>query len=170
VLAMPMPGTAMEHILSDEDNAKQLWAQAVAQRRGSELKLHFFYWIVARSYGVAPRLLKESEAFVENALKGMFCADTALDCIATLGYANLLPGSVKELPRKAARVERYLARGEAYQTLKDEDSRLRYLLFEKAPGVASPMDAVRSHFVWSDRRTPPDFETLKSFLRRCAAR
>ena len=66
--------------------------------------------------------------------------------------------------------ERFTAISEAYQALKDEDSRLRYLLFEKAPGVASPMDAVRSHFGWDDRRTPPDFETLKGFLRKCAAR
>jgi curved DNA-binding protein CbpA len=66
--------------------------------------------------------------------------------------------------------EQFTAISEAYQTLKDEDSRLRYLLFEKAPGAASPMDAVRSHFVRSDRRTPPDFKTLKGFLRRCAAR
>ncbi|MEN8691728.1 MAG: DnaJ domain-containing protein [Desulfobacterales bacterium] len=66
--------------------------------------------------------------------------------------------------------EQFTSISEAYQTLKDEDSRLRYLLFEKAPGATSPMDAVRSHFVRSDRRNPPDFETLKDFLRRCATR
>ena len=66
--------------------------------------------------------------------------------------------------------EQFTAISEAYQTLKDEDSRLRYLLFEKAPGVASPMDAVRSHFVGATGAHPPDFETLKGFLRRCAAR
>jgi curved DNA-binding protein CbpA len=66
--------------------------------------------------------------------------------------------------------ERFTAISEAYQVLKDEESRLRYLLFEKTPGVASPMDAVKAHFDWSDRRTPPDFETLKSFLRKCAVR
>jgi hypothetical protein len=32
------------------------------------------------------------------------------------------------------------------------------------------MDAVKAHFDWSDRRTPPDFETLKGFLRKCAVR
>jgi curved DNA-binding protein CbpA len=66
--------------------------------------------------------------------------------------------------------QRFTAISEAYQALKDEDSRLRYLLFGKEPGAAAPMDAVRSHFDWSDRRTPPDFDTLKDFLRRCAAR
>ncbi len=66
--------------------------------------------------------------------------------------------------------ERFTAISEAYQALKDEDSRLTYLLFEKTSGAASPLDAVTAHFDWSDRRTPPDFDTLKAFLRRCAGR
>jgi tetratricopeptide (TPR) repeat protein len=103
--------TAMAHLLNDEANAQQLWAQAAAHRQGSELKLHFFYWIVAGSYGVKPPLSKGSAAFVKKALKGAFSADTALDCIRTLQYADLLPGSVKGLQRKADLVERYLARG-----------------------------------------------------------
>ena len=103
--------TAMAHLLNDEANAQQLWAQSVAHRQGSELKLHFFYWIVASAYGVAPPLSKESEAFVHKAFKGAFSADTALDGIRTLQYANLLPGSVEGLQRKAVLVERYLARG-----------------------------------------------------------
>ena len=104
--------TAMAHLLNDEADAQQLWAQAAAHRQGSELKLHFFYWIVAGSYGVAPPLSKESEAFVEKALKGAFSADTALDCILTLQYANLLPGSDHGSAAQGShRVKRYLARG-----------------------------------------------------------
>ena len=103
--------TAMAHLLNDEANAQQLWAQAAAHRQGSELKLHFFYWIVASAYGVAPPLSKGNEAFVKKALKGAFSADTALDCIRTLQYTNLLPDSVKGLQHKAVLVERYLARG-----------------------------------------------------------
>lgn len=63
--------------------------------------------------------------------------------------------------------EQFAAISDAYQTLKDEDSRLRYLLFETATGTASPMDAVRAHFVGSDQRRPPDMETFRRFLRRC---
>ncbi|MFZ1957259.1 MAG: hypothetical protein WAU34_17365 [Desulfobacterales bacterium] len=103
--------TAMAHLLNGEADAQQLWAQAADHRQGSELKLHFFFWVVADSYGVAPPLSKGSAAFVKKALKGAFSADTALDCIRTLQYANLLPGSVKGLQRKAVLVERYLARG-----------------------------------------------------------
>jgi tetratricopeptide (TPR) repeat protein len=103
--------TALAHLLNDEADAQQLWALAADHRQGSELKLHFFFWVVADSYGVAPPLSKGSAAFVKKALKGTFSADTALDCIRPLQYANLLPGSVKGLQRKAVLVERYLARG-----------------------------------------------------------
>jgi tetratricopeptide (TPR) repeat protein len=103
--------TAMAHLLNDQADAAQLWDQATAHRQGSELKLHFFYWVVAGSYGVARPLSKESEAFVEKTLKGAFSADTALDCILTLQYANLLPGWISGLRRKKDRVERYLTRG-----------------------------------------------------------
>ncbi|MGB8336695.1 MAG: hypothetical protein WCE56_19515 [Desulfobacterales bacterium] len=103
--------TAMAHLLNDQADAAQLWGQAMAHRQGSELKLHFFYWVVAGSYGVAPPLCKESDAFVEKTLKGAFSADTALDCIRTLQYAYLLSGWIFGLRRKKDRVERYLARG-----------------------------------------------------------
>lgn len=103
--------TAMAHLLNDQADAAQLWGQATAHRQGSELKLHFFYWVVAGSYGVARPWSKESDAFVEKTLKGAFSADTALDCILTLQYANLLPGWIDGLQRKKNRVERYLTRG-----------------------------------------------------------
>ena len=66
--------------------------------------------------------------------------------------------------------EQFTAINEAYQALKDEDSRLRHLLFETAPGAASPIDAVRTHFVNSNQRRPPDMETFKRFLRNCLSR
>ena len=66
--------------------------------------------------------------------------------------------------------ERFTAISEAYQALKDEKSRLHYELFDMKPGVASPMEAVVRHFAWSERRTPPDFESLKRMLRACVGR
>jgi hypothetical protein len=107
--------TALAHLLRDETAARQNWSQAAAQAQGSELKLHFFYWIVARAYGVARSLLTESNAVVEKALKGAFHPETALDCIAILQYASLLSDTIGGLPQKAARVERYLARGASAQ-------------------------------------------------------
>jgi curved DNA-binding protein CbpA len=66
--------------------------------------------------------------------------------------------------------ERFTAISEAYQALKDEKSRMHYELFEMKPGVASPGEAMLSHFAWSERRTPPDFESLKRKLKECASR
>ncbi len=103
--------TAMAQIYGDEADARQWWAQAVDHWQGSALKQHFFYWSVARAYGVAPRFTKESEALVAKALKGAFCIDTALDCIRTLQYAHMLPDSIAGLQRMAERLERYLHRG-----------------------------------------------------------
>jgi curved DNA-binding protein CbpA len=65
--------------------------------------------------------------------------------------------------------EQFSAVNEAYQTIKDEDSRLRYLLFNTHSSVASPMDAVRQHFS-RRRRVPPDHKTLMHTLRKYAAR
>lgn len=66
--------------------------------------------------------------------------------------------------------EQFAAISEAYQTLKDENNRLQYELFNKKSGVSSPMEAVVRHFRWNRQRTPPDFETLKNQLRYFAGR
>lgn len=64
--------------------------------------------------------------------------------------------------------ERFAAVNQAYETLKNEDSRLQYLLFSQKSWTTSPMEAVRSHFNANKQRTPPDMETIKDLLRRCA--
>lgn len=66
--------------------------------------------------------------------------------------------------------EQFSAVNEAYQTIKDEDSRLRYILFNTQSTVASPMDAVRQHFSRRRRRIPPDYKTLMHTLQKHAAR
>jgi curved DNA-binding protein CbpA len=66
--------------------------------------------------------------------------------------------------------QRFAAISEAYQALKDENSRLQYELFNKKSAVASPMEAVVRHFAWNGQRTPPEFETLKNQLRHFAGR
>ena len=66
--------------------------------------------------------------------------------------------------------EQFSAVNQAYQTIKDEESRLRYLLFNTQSTIVSPMDAVRQHFSRHRRRIPPDYKTLVNTLQKYAAR
>lgn len=66
--------------------------------------------------------------------------------------------------------EKFTLISDAYQTLKDENSRLRYYLFNTDPGIRSPFEAVLVHFSSKDRRTPLDYETMKGYLKKCASR
>jgi DnaJ-class molecular chaperone len=77
--------------------------------------------------------------------------------------------AVKRFPPEHS-PEQFSAVNEAYQTIKDEESRLRYILFNTQSTVASPMDAVRQHFSWRRRRVPPDHSTLMQTLQKYAAR
>ncbi len=77
--------------------------------------------------------------------------------------------AVKRFPPEH-RPEQFCAINQAYQTIKDEDSRLRYILFNTQSTVASPMDAVRQHFSRCSRRIPPDHKTLMHTLRKYTAR
>jgi curved DNA-binding protein CbpA len=65
--------------------------------------------------------------------------------------------------------ENFSAVNEAYQAIKDEDSRLRYLLFNTRCTATSPMEAVRQHFAWCRRRVPLDHKTLLKTLRKYAS-
>jgi curved DNA-binding protein CbpA len=65
--------------------------------------------------------------------------------------------------------DQFSAVSEAYQTIKDEESRLRYILFNTQSTVASPMEAVRQHFSRRRRRVPPDHQTLMQALQEYAA-
>jgi DnaJ-class molecular chaperone len=77
--------------------------------------------------------------------------------------------AVKRFPPELC-PEQFSAVNEAYQTIKDEDSRLRYILFNTHSTVASPMDALRQHFSWRRRRVPPDHKTLMHSFQKIAAR
>lgn len=64
--------------------------------------------------------------------------------------------------------DRFEKISEAYQILKDEQSRLRYFLFNEDPGMASPFEALFLEFPDSRARSPMDFEDMKTYLRKCA--
>ncbi|MBT8338541.1 MAG: DnaJ domain-containing protein [Desulfatitalea sp.] len=86
---------------------------------------------------------------------------------ATIRRAYL--GGVKRFPPERF-PEQFSAVNEAYQLIKDADSRRRYLLFSKQAGERSPIEAVRSHFKGRQERTPLPFEAMKTFLRGCMTR
>jgi curved DNA-binding protein CbpA len=86
-----------------------------------------------------------------------------------LTVRNAYLEAVKRFPPERC-PEQFSAVNEAYQSIKDEDSRLRDLLFNTQSAVASPMDAVRQHFSQRRRRVPPDHKTLMHTLRKYAAR
>lgn len=69
-------------------------------------------------------------------------------------------------PEKAP--ERFARINAAYETLKDADSRLRYLLFPEPTGLRSPFEAVRDHFGQTASRSPLPHDRMKRYLRQCA--
>lgn len=64
--------------------------------------------------------------------------------------------------------EKFEQINEAFQKLKDESSRLRYYLFNSELEIQSPLEAVTGRFCRKANRKPPDYGTLKSFLRETA--
>lgn len=64
--------------------------------------------------------------------------------------------------------EKFEKINEAYQTLKDEKSRLRHYLFNIEPGIDSPFGALLSLFFSEEGKKPPGFERMKAYLRNCA--
>lgn len=66
--------------------------------------------------------------------------------------------------------DRFATLNEAYQTLKDEESRLRYELFSRQCPERSPWEVVSAHFRWAGRPNTLDMGSLRDLLRKCAAR
>ncbi len=58
--------------------------------------------------------------------------------------------------------------GAAYETLKDERSRLRYLVLDTDTPGDTPFQVFLRHAAARGKRKPPKYETFKDFLRRCA--
>lgn len=64
--------------------------------------------------------------------------------------------------------DRFEKISEAYRILKDEESRLRYFLFNEEPGLDSPFEALLLEFSDAQARAPMDFEEMVDYLRKCA--
>jgi hypothetical protein len=87
-----------------------MWAQAKAQRLCGETKLHYFYWVFARHYGVPAGSIQTSEELVRQSLKAPVDVAIAVDFADTLLYARRLPESHRLLAGEIKPVYRYIAR------------------------------------------------------------
>ena len=65
--------------------------------------------------------------------------------------------------------ERFQAISHAYDQIRDEKSRLNYLLFDHAPSSATPSEAFDKFCAAAPVGKPLDFEAMKAFLRSCMA-
>ena len=79
---------------------------------------------------------------------------------AYLELVKLFPA--ERYPEKFSRIN------EAYNTLKDEESRIRYYLFNQSPLITSPFEAVMDNFSMLKKRTPLSLDKMKVYLRKCA--
>ena len=62
--------------------------------------------------------------------------------------------------------ERFQLIHDAYELLRDEESRMRYYLFDLEPGMPLPFAVLRENPAVEDARVPPDFNQLQEYLRR----
>jgi tetratricopeptide (TPR) repeat protein len=101
---------AFEQLNGDSARAEAMWAQAKAQRPGGETKLHYFYWIFARHYGVPAGSIQTSEKLVRKSLKAPVDVAIAVDFAVTLLYACRLPESHLLPAGEINPIYRYMAR------------------------------------------------------------
>lgn len=59
---------------------------------------------------------------------------------------------------------------DAYEQLKDEQSRLAYYLFDREPGMSLPFEVLQEKGADDGARVPPDFNHLQEYLRRWMSR
>jgi hypothetical protein len=99
---------AFELLLGNDIEADQIWQKATAHKQAGELKLHFFYWVIAQHYGVSARRLKKHLAFIDKALKGVVDPATAAALAATLLYIQPLSESIGGLYAQKSQFDHYI--------------------------------------------------------------
>ena len=63
--------------------------------------------------------------------------------------------------------ERFQAISHAYEQIRDEKSRLNYLLFDRASSATTPFEVFKKFCAASPMEKPLNFEAMKAFLRSC---
>jgi curved DNA-binding protein CbpA len=61
--------------------------------------------------------------------------------------------------------ERFQAISHAYEQIRDEKSRLKYLLFDRAPSGTTPSEVFTKFCAVAPVEKPLEFEAMKAFLR-----
>ena len=64
--------------------------------------------------------------------------------------------------------ERFQELSRAYESIKDESSRLNFYLFNTAPAGDSPLDALLRYCRTPGQFKPLPFDSMKEFLRSCS--
>jgi curved DNA-binding protein CbpA len=63
--------------------------------------------------------------------------------------------------------ERFQAISHAYEQIRDEKSRLKYLLFDRVTSGTTPLEVFAKFSAAAPMDKPLDFEAMKEFLRSC---
>lgn len=63
--------------------------------------------------------------------------------------------------------ERFQTISHAYEQIRDEKSRLKYLLFDRVPPGTTPLEVFAKFCAAAPVDKPLDFEAMKAFLRSC---
>ena len=64
--------------------------------------------------------------------------------------------------------EKFKTISSAYESIKDEPSRLRHYLFNCDVPADSPLQTFVRYVLQCEERAPMSFDTLKDYLRKCA--
>lgn len=101
--------SAFEQLMGDTARAEALWSKAMAPTPDGDIKLRFFYWVMARYYGVASERLTEHQAMIREAMDAEVRVQVALAFAETLLYVRNLAD--KPLPAgEIKRINAYIAR------------------------------------------------------------
>jgi curved DNA-binding protein CbpA len=74
--------------------------------------------------------------------------------------------AIRKYPPESEPV-RFQAISHAYEQIRDEKSRLKYLLFDRVPSGTTPLEVFTKFCDAAPVEKPLDFEAMKAFLRSC---
>jgi curved DNA-binding protein CbpA len=88
---------------------------------------------------------------------------SASDAVIRRAYLD----AIRKFPPESE-PERFQIISHAYEQIRDEKSRLNYLLFDRKSPGATPFEVFVKFCAAAPLEKPRDFEAVKAFLRSCA--